>query len=376
MAKKKVEDGLVELAGEFLVKPPQIEDGKLKTPRWKTGIASLDRLTDGGFPKGKGVALGSEEGVGKTTLLLETALNQMNMYGTRVAYIDTEGGGTYDLAQGIGIDYTNYLYHPEHNKKGKFFFYSATTIQEVAKICKIALEDETVSLVVIDSTTQVTDQTALDEDDLGTSKNPIGESARMWSSALRKIGAIVNRSQATLVTVNQARNKQVPGMAMAMMMAPSGGKAQKHFATIEIWGTRKKYLGEGDVIGVKKAEAIGAQIQLTTLKNRLGLPFRSVDTYVYFGKGVSNKWEYKQWLEEHTIEDRATGEIRPILVTGSYSSLLLPSGEKNMVDGKRARGSDDVWRLMEDNWDEILQFVDDNGGFKTTINTTLEDLED
>lgn len=365
---KKNGDALLKMAGEFLVKPPQVEeDGSIKTPRWKTGIVSLDILTNGGFPKGKVVAFGSEEGVGKTTILLETAMNQMEIYGTRVVYIDTEGGATYDLVQGIGIDYTNYLFHPEQNPKGKFFLYSANTVQQIARICKVALEDEEVSLIVIDSTTQVTDQNALDEDDLGTSKNPIGESARMWSSALRKIGALVNRSQATVVTVNQARNKQV---GMFMVMAPSGGKAQKHFATIEIWGTRKAYIGEGDVLGVKKPEAIGSHVQLTTLKNRLGMPFRTVNTYVYYGKGVSNKWEYRQWLETHTIKDPTTNEERPVLKTGSWVSLLLPSGEY------KGRGQAGVWEVMEQNWEEIVQYVDAHGGFTTTINTELDYLED
>lgn len=378
MSKKK--DKLSELAGGFMVKEPEIlEDGTIRTARWQTGIPMLDVLTNGGFPKGKGVAFGSEEGVGKTTILLQAGLNQINQYGTKIVYIDIEGGATHDLVGKIGINYNTHLWHPKDNPTGKFYLVSAQTIQEVSTICKVALEDPEVSMVVIDSTTQVTDQLALDEDDLGTSKNPVGESARMWSGALKKLGALVNRSQATLVTVNQARTSFVGFHAV---MLPSGGKAAKHFATIEIWGMRRAYIGEGDVTkdkagkNIKKNEAIGAQVELTTLKNRLGLPFRSVDAHVYYGRGVSIKWAYRQWLEEFQIVDATTGEVRPALVSGAWPSILLPSGEQNTINGERARGNEATWALIEENWDEIVQFVSDNGGFVTRAAQDIDHLEE
>lgn len=375
------EDKISQLVSKYAVRPPEkAADGTIKTARWETGIKALDVLTNGGFPKGKGINFGSEEGVGKTTMLIHAGLNQINQYNSKVVYIDTEGGATYDLLDGIGVNFDTVLYDKELNPKGKFYLFGASTVQEVSTICKVALEDPETSLVVVDSTTQVTDALALKEEDLGTSKNPVGESARMWSSVLKKLGALVNKSQATLVLINQARN-DLSGFHVTMK--PSGGKAAKHFATVEIWGMRRAYIGEGDVTkdklgnNIKKGEAIGAYVQLTTLKNRLGFPFRSVDAYVYFGKGVSNKWSYRQWLQDFEIVDQATGEVRPVLQSGSYPSLKLPSGEYNTgADGKRVRGNEGAWTLIENNWNEIVQFVEDNGGFVTSINTELEHLDD
>lgn len=378
MSKKK--NKLAELAGKFMIKEPVVnEEGIILTPRWSTGIQVLDVLTNGGFPKGKVVAFGAEEGVGKTTIMLQVALNQMEKYGTKTIYIDSEGSTTFDLIGSIGITYKNYMYHPEHNPNGLFYLYSAQTIQEISTICSVAFRDPEVSLVVIDSTTQVADETSLEQEDLGTGKNYVGESARMWSSVMKKLNALVNRSQATLVLLSQARNDL---SGFHVVMRPTGGKAIRHAATIDIWGVRRAFIGEGDVLkdktgaNIKRGEAIGAQVQLVTLKNRLGFPFRTVDAYIYYGKGLSNKWAYRQWLEEFEVVDEATGEVRPVLRSGAWPSLLLSSGEKNTINGERARGNEATWALIEEYWDEIIQFVEDNGGFVSKVTDDFEYLND
>lgn len=373
-------DNLNALAGKYMIKEPVLdEDGVMFTPRWSTGIQVLDVLTNGGFPKGKVVTFGAEEGVGKTTIMLQTSMNQIDTYGTKVVYIDVEGSTTFDLVGSVGITYDTYLYHPKQNPKGKFYLFETQTIQDIARICSIAFRDPEVSMVVIDTTTKVIDGNLLEQEDLGTSKNFIGESARLWSAALPKIGALVSKSEATLVLLSQARNDL---SGFHVVMKPTGGKAIRHEATIDIWGVRRAYIGEGDVLkdklgaNIKRGEAIGAQVQLVTLKNRVGFPFRTVDAYIYYGKGLSNKWAYRQWLEEHTITDEATGEIKPVLRSGAWPSILLPSGEKNTINGERARGNEATWALIEENWDEIVQYVDDMGGFVPKITNEFEHLNE
>ncbi len=368
-AKKSVSSSaLAKLAGDYmLVKPDIQEDGSVKTPRWETGIKALDVLTGGGFPKSKIVAFGSEEGVGKTTILLHSAVNIIEKYNKKVVYLDVEGGVTYDMMEGIGV--LPYLYS-EDNPDGLFFYMDVESIQEVNTIIKVATSDNDVALIVLDSDTNVIDETTLELDDLGASKNPVGESARMWSANFKKINALIKRSEACLVVIHQARNDL---SGFHVVMKPSGGKAAKHVASIEIWGVRKEFVGEGDVTKdkqgqkIKKSEAIGAKVQLTTLKNRLGYPYRTVDAFVYFGKGVSNKWAYREWLETHEITDPITGEVRPILKSGAWPNLRLPSGEY------KDRGNEGTWKLIEEHWDEIVEYVNSNGGFTASINSEIAD---
>lgn len=369
---KKEKDLLAAVADKFAVLEPEtLNDGTVVAPRWESGIKPLDALLGGGFPKGRIVAFGSEEGVGKTTILLHSALNIIEKYNKKVVYLDIEGGVTYSMMEGIGL-----LPHLRNatNKDGKFYLLSLESIQDINSVFQILVKDEDVALVIIDSDTNVIDEVVLSAEAMGATKNTIAESARMWSSNFKKINALVKRTEMCLVVIHQARTDL---SGFHVVMRPSGGKAAKHVASVEIWGVRRDYVGEGDVLTdktgkkIKKGEAIGARVQLTTLKNRLGMPYRAVDAYLYFGKGVSHKWSYRELLEKFEVTDETTGEIRPILQAGSWPSLCLPSGT---YKGGDYRGNEGTWKLMEDHWDEIIEYVDSHGGFITTANNELAEL--
>lgn len=357
MSKKP--SALDKLVNKYRLSKPEVqEDGSVRTPRWETGIKALDVLTEGGLPKAKIVALGGEEGTGKTTMMLHAGKDIIERYGKKVIYLDIEGGVTYDMLQSIGV--IEHL-HTEDNEDGLFYLLDVESIQEVATIIKAATSDPDVALIVIDSDSNVVDESAIAEDDLGASKNPVGASARMWSVNFPRINSVVKRSEATLVVIHQARTDL---SGFHAVVKPTGGRAAKHVATIEIWLMRRDYVGEGDTLTkdgkkIPKAEAIGAKVQMTTLKNRLGFPFRAVDAFIYFGKGVSNKWAYREWLENFELVDETTGEIRTVLKSGAWPNLKLPSGEY------KDRGQAGTWKLIEEHWDEIVEYVDNNGGFLT-----------
>lgn len=362
-------DALKKLANKFFVREPdKLPDGTVVAPRWSTGIKAMDVLTGGGFPKGTIVAIGGEEGTGKTTMLLHAAKNIMERDGKKVAYMDVEGGVTYDMMRGVGV--LEHLYHPDNNPDGLFFLLSVESIQDVNTVIQTFTKDPDMALIILDSDTNVIDEAALEEEFMGADKNMVGGDARMWSANFKKINAVIKRSNTTLLVVHQARNDF---SGFHVVMKPSGGKAAKHVAGIEIWIVRRDYVGEGDITTdktgkkIKKSEAIGARIQMTTLKNRFGFPHRAVDAYLYFGVGVSNKWAYREWLQNKDIIDDATGEVRKMLKTGAWPNLRLPSGEY------KAQGNAGTWKLIEEHWDEIVQYVEDNGGFITVPNDEFED---
>ena len=147
-------------------------------------------------------------------------------------------------------------------------------------------------------------------------------------------------------------------------MESSSNKALKHITSAEIWGKKKMWIGEGNVASkdVKDDQAIGAIVTLSTKKNRFTKPFSAVDIPIIFGRGVSNKWAYRQWLEEHSMVNDATGEVSEVKMLtrgGSYYRLILPSGEY------KGQGDSWAWSAIEEHWDEIMSYVDSHGGFET-----------
>lgn len=363
MAKSKKSTALTTkeintVVSDFLFKKPEIlEDGTIKTPRYETGVVMFDVLLNGGLPKGKAIAIGAEWGVGKTTLLIQALGNIVEKYQKKVYYLDAEGGATYELFEAMG--YANLLYDPETNPDGLFYLLNLTTIQDISRIIKIVAADPDTAAIVIDSDTKVVDGLALEEEDLGTSNKAVGLNARMWSKAAGPIDAIIKQSEACLVVVHQAR---VDLAGFMPKITATGGNAVKHMVSVEIWGKKKGWILPDFSISTAnkdKPVAIGAYVKLTTEKNRLTKPFASVMLPIFFGKGVSNKWAYKEWLETHEFTDQVTAEVKPFInKKGSWYDITLPSGVNAKVQGDTK-----VWEFVNENYDEIKSYVDSNGGF-------------
>lgn len=352
---------LHKFLGDFLFDEPEtLEDGTIKTARYETGIIMFDLLLNGGLPKGRTVSIGAEPGVGKTTLLIQACGNIVEKYDKKAYYIDVEGGATYELFESMG--FANLLYHPNSNPDGKLYLLSVRTIQDIARIIKKVYDDPQTAVVVIDSDTQVTDQTDIDDEVLGTGKNAVGGNARMWSKASRPLNALISASEMTLLIVHQAR---VNLSGFMPKIESAGGNALKHLTSVEVWGKKKGWIGEGNVFVKSRAEAIGSYVKLTTEKNRLTKPFATVEIPIFFGRGVSNKWAYKEWIETHTVADPLTGEITNILnkAGAGYYTLTLPSGPY------KCRGDEDMWKMLDEHIDEIIKYVDSNGGFKIAIDS-------
>ena len=346
---------LNKLLGNYMPKAPvTMLDGSLKTARWLTGITALDLLLNGGLPQGHTIAIGAEPGIGKTTIFLQALANIVEKYDKKVYYLDAERGATYELIEAMGI--APLLWHPVTNPSGKFYLLEITTIQELATILKRITEDDETAVIVLDSDTEVINGMALEEDDLGTSNNAVASDARMWSAHGKKLQAVVKRSNACFVLVHQAR---VDLTGFRPRITASGGNAAKHMASVEIWGKRKEWITEDFAKVNSKKDSDGALLVLTTSKNRLTKPFATIELPIIFGRGISNKYSYRVWLEEYRVIIESTGEATTALSMrgGGYYTLRLPSGIYEVHGGK------EVWKLIDLHYDEIVKYVDDNGGF-------------
>ena len=328
-------------------RPEKDEDGAIITPKYKTGIFYIDLMLKGGLPQGKVVGLSSEEGGGKTTVLMQACGKVVQYYpGKKAYYLDVEGGATYEL------------YDEEDNPEGPIKLLQVETIQDVGLWINMVSKDPDTALIIVDSTTFTADERDMEDEFLGTGKNAAAKSARMWSGALPAINATIKRSNACLILIHQART-DLSGFHVTTKS--SGGRAAKHAASVEIFGKKKLYIGEGNVTEikgakVKKEEAIGVMLELATTKNRLGLPFRKYTLPVIFGKGVSNLWAYKDWLFENDQYDPATGEIKPCIITKDKSSWFtvdLPFLQQ------KVQGEPAVWELVKEHITEIKAFIEE-----------------
>lgn len=370
MAKNKKE--IFKIVDGFVPKQSAVtSQGFIKTERFETGIETLDALLDGGIPRGHIISLATEEGGGKTTLSIQIGGNIVEKYGKYVYYFDVEGGATPELISSMG--YGQHVYHPETNPTGKFVRMKTSTIQDIAKVLKIIVDDEDTGLIVIDSTTATADERQLDDEFLGLAKNSVGAHARMWSEASRQINSIIEKSDATLLFIHQVRENL---SNFIVRTEAARGRALKHITSVEIFGTVGKWLdADGDEIKSRE-DAKGATLRLTTTKNRLTAPFAKVQLPLFFGRGVSNKWAYREWLENVDIVDESTGEITKALFIkgGGYATLTLPSGVYS------ARGKVEINALVESHIDEILAFIESRGGLRLDhlpdgVNESSDDIE-
>lgn len=345
---------------------PRDEVGNAITPKYRTGIGVLDSLMGGGFPQGHAVGFATVEGGGKTTLAIQAGCNIIEEYGKYVYYFDVEGGCTPELFSSMGL--VSHLYDPEVNPTGKFIVMSVKTIQEIATLLKFLVNYETTGLVVIDSTTLTADQLQLEDEQLGTGKNSVGAHARMWSNASRQINAIMPTTKAALLLIHQAR-ENLSGFRVQTEAAR--GRGLKHLVSIDIFGTIGRFIDENGNEITTREGAVGAVLRLTTTKNRMTKPYQKVQLPLFYGRGASNRWAYAEWLQTFVMHNADTGEImldakgQPVYMlnkSGSWFDFYLPSGHQ------KVQGMAKVNELIDEHIEEIVAFIDANGGLANSKN--------
>lgn len=366
MSKSKKD--IFKVVDQFM--PNQLEitpDGYIRTSRFETGIETLDALLDGGFPRGHIISLATEEGGGKTTLAIQAAGNIIEKYDKYVYYLDVERGATPELAFSMG--YGEHYYHPKANPHGKFIRIETKVIQDIARILKLVANDPDTGLIVIDSTTATTDRRDLEDDELGLSNKAQAKHARMWSEAARQINAIIDESTATLLFIHQVRDNL---SNFIVRTEAARGRALKHITSVEIFGTIGKWLDKNGDEQKGRDGAVGATLNLTTTKNRLTAPYAKVKVPLFFGKGISNKWAYKEWLEHIDIVNETTGEVVKALNIkgGGHATLTLPSGSYNV------RGKEEITAIIDEHIEEIMNLIHTRGGLRLDNELPLNVLED
>ena len=271
-----------------------------------TGSLGLDiALGVGGVPKGRIVEIYGPESSGKTTVALHMVA-EVQKRGGIAGFIDAEHALDPVYAKNIGVDIDNlYISQPDNG-------------EQALEITETMVRSGAVDIVIVDSVAALVPKAEI-EGDMGDSH--VGLHARLMSQALRKLTAVISRSNCVVIFINQLREKV--GVMFGNPETTTGGRALKFYASVRLDVRKGEALKQG-------GEIVGSHTKVKVVKNKVAPPFKQAEFDIMFGTGISREGE--------------------ILDLASDCSVVNKSGAWYSYNGERiGQGRENAKQFLKDN---------------------------
>lgn len=271
-----------------------------------TGSLSLDiALGLGGIPKGRIIEIYGPESSGKTTVTLHM-IAEVQKRGGIAGFIDAEHALDPVYAKNIGVDVDNlYISQPDNG-------------EQALEITETMVRSGAIDIVVVDSVAALVPKAEIDGD-MGDSH--VGLQARLMSQALRKLTAVISKSNCTVIFINQLREKV--GVMFGNPETTTGGRALKFYSSVRLDVRRIESLKQS-------GEVTGNRTRVKVVKNKIAPPFKEAEFDIMFGEGIS--------------------VVGDILDLAASVNIIIKSGAWYAYDGSKiGQGRENAKQYLKDN---------------------------